>query len=160
MSSDQLREADQQSTIRVRDVDNPLSELATITLFLQDDDQRAFEAQIPPNTIAFPASQVTADESDPAVTLDVVRFNPDNASLVVSYQIEDVTASENEDYFSPGIREIAFGPGQRAARVLIPLVQDSIAEGNEAFAVQLLSSDPVESPDVYQRIIVMIRDDE
>ena len=160
MASDQEREADQQSTIRIRDVDNPASEFARITVFLQDDDQRAFEAQIPANTIAFSASQVTVDESDPAVTVDVVRFNPDSTSVVFEYQIESVTASENEDYFAPAIRQIAFGPGQRSARVLIPLVQDSVAEGNEAFAIQLLANEPVERMDVYQRIIVMIRDDE
>ena len=160
MASDQLREADQQTTIRVRAVDNPASELATITVFLQDDDQRAFEAQLPVNTIAFAVSRVTVDESDPAATLDIVRFNPDNASIVLNYRIESVTASENEDYFAPGSQEIAFGPGQRAARILIPLVQDSVAEGNEAFAVELLSDNAVERMDIYQRIIVMIRDDE
>jgi serine/threonine protein kinase len=160
MQSDQRREADQQSTIRVMDAENPGLELAAITVFLRDDDQRAFEAQIPTNTIAFAVSQVTVDESDPAVTLDVIRFNPDSSSIVLSYQIEGVTATQNEDYFVPAVQEINFGPDQRSARVLIPLVQDSVPEGNEAFAIQLLTTNPVQGIDIYQRIIVMIRDDE
>ena len=129
-------------------------------LVLEDDDQRKFEAGLPPNTIAFAASQVSVQERDPAVQIDIVRFNPDDTSLVVTFEVHDVTATAGEDYFLPGDNSIHFGPGQRAARVLIPLVQDAAYEGDEAFVVELSPVDSSPQNNVYYRIAVMIRDDD
>ena len=160
MASDPLREADQQSTLLVREVDSASSEIATITVVLEDDDQRKFEAQLPANTVAFSMSQASVRERDPAVQIDIQRFNPDNTSLVVDYSLRDVTATEGEDYFAPSTQSISFGPGQRSARLLIPLVRDSEVEGDEAFIVDLSTDDSTADGDVYHRIVVMIRDSE
>ena len=160
MMSDPLREADQQSTLRIRETDTASSELAVITVILEDDDQRTFESTLPANTVAFATSQVSVNEQDPAVQIDILRFNPDNTSLVVGYVLRDITATQGEDYFSPGGFTIEFGPGQRATRLLIPLVQDSEYEDNEAFSVELSLSDSVADVDIFQRIAVMIRDDD
>ena len=160
MASDPLREADQLSTLRLRELDSAASEMAVIYLTLEDDDQRAFEAKLPVNTIAFAASQASIRETDPAVQIDLVRFNPDDSRAVVTYTVSDVTATEGEDYFAPGDNSITFGPGQRSARILIPLVQDSLVEGDEAFVLELDTSAQISVEDVYQRIVVLIRDDE
>jgi len=160
MASDRLREADQQSTLRVREVGAATDELATIEVVLEDDDQRKFEAQLPANTIAFATSQVSVQERDPAVQIDIVRFNPDDTSLAVSFEVHDVTATATEDYFPPGNNSVSFGPGQRAARVLIPLVQDTAFEGDEAFVVELANGDSSPQRDVYYRVAIMIRDDD
>jgi serine/threonine protein kinase len=160
MASDPLREADQQSTLRVREADTPNAELATINVVLEDDDQRAFERTLPANTVAFATSQVSVNERDPAVQLEILRFNPDNTPLVVGYSLRDITATQGEDYFAPGGYTIEFGPGQRSTRLLIPLVQDSAYEDNEAFSVELSIADSPAANDVYQRVAVMIRDDD
>jgi len=160
MASDRLREADQLSTLRLRELDFAAAELAVLEVSLQDDDQRAFESQLPVNTIGFASSQASIRESDPAVQIDVVRFNPDDSRVSVDYEVNDITATENEDYFAPGDYSFTFGPGQRSARLLIPLVQDALAEGDEAFVLELSESNDVAVEDVYQRIVVMIRDDE
>jgi len=160
MAADPLKEADQQSTLRVRAFDSSAVVYATMELVLEDDDQRKFEAGLPPNTIAFAASQVSVQERDPAVQIDIVRFNPDDTSLVVTFEVHDVTATAGEDYFLPGDNSIHFGPGQRAARVLIPLVQDAAYEGDEAFVVELSPVDSSPQNNVYYRIAVMIRDDD
>jgi len=160
MASDPLREADQQSTLRVREADAASFELATITVVLEDDDQREFEAQLPPNTVAFAMSQSSVMERDPAVQIDLQRFNPDNTSLVVGYALRNVTATEGEDYFAPGSQSISFGAGQRTARLLIPLVQDSDIEGDEIFVVELSTGDSMADVDIYHRVAVTIRDDE
>ncbi|MDH3410625.1 MAG: hypothetical protein OEN51_14805, partial [Gammaproteobacteria bacterium] len=131
-----------------------------INVVLEDDDQRAFEAKLPANTVAFAASQVSVNEQDPAVQLDVVRFNPDDTSLVVGYVLRDITATQGEDYFAPGGFTIEFGPGQRSTRLLIPLVQDSEYEDNEAFSVELSNVDSGAAVDVFTRVAVMIRDDD
>jgi len=160
MKSDSLREADRQSTLRIRESDTATSELAIINVVLEDDDQRAFEFRLPANTVAFVTSQVSVNERDPAAQLDIIRFNPDNTPLVVGYTIRDITATLGQDYFAPRGFTIEFGPGQRAARLLIPLVQDSEYEDNEAFSVELSLGDSVAGTEIYRRVAVMIRDDD
>jgi len=160
MKSDQVREADQQSKLRVRAPDMATLEFATINVVLEDDDQRIFEATLPANTVAFSSGQVSVNEQDPAVQLDIVRFNPDNTTLVVPYTLRDITATQGEDYFAPGGSTIEFGPGQRSTRLLIPLVQDSEYEDNEAFIVELSLADSAADVDVYPRVAIMIRDDD
>ena len=159
-ASDPRREADQQSTLRLRLADTAESELAIIDVSLQDDDQRKFEERLPANTVAFATSQVSVSEADPAVQIDIIRFNPDNTSMVVEFRVEDLTATEGEDYFAPGSYSISFGPGQRSARLLIPLVQDTVGEGDEAFAVKLIVDNEMLPTGVSPNIAIMIRDDE
>ena len=160
MTSDRIREADQQSTLRVRETDMATSQLGTINVVLEDDDQRAFESTLPANTVAFAASQVTVNEKDPAVQLDILRYNPDNTPMVVGFELRDITATQGEDYFAPGGYTVEFGPGQRATRLLIPLVQDSEYEANEAFSVELSVGDIASGVDVHHRTAVLIRDDD
>jgi len=160
MASDSVREADQVSTLRLREVDSSESELAAIYVTLEDDDQRAFEARLPVNTIAFAAGEASIRESDPAVQIEMIRFNPDDSRVVAGYTVTDVTATEGEDYFAPGDYSVTFGPGQRSARLLIPLVKDALLEGEETFIIKLALPDEVSVNDVFQHIVVMIRDDE
>lgn len=159
-ASDSRREPDQQSTLRLRPTDFAEAELAIVSVTLQDDDQRVFENQLPANTVAFASSQVSVSEADPAVQIDVIRFNPDDTSVEVEYTVEDISATEGEDYFAPGTYSISFGPGQRSARLLIPLVQDSVGEGDEAFVVKLAVDLESRPANVSPNIAVMIRDDE
>ncbi len=160
MPPDALREADREVTILIREADNAESELARINLQLEDDDRRVFEAGLPRNTIAFTDSQVLVREADPAVQIDVVRFNPDSTSVEVSYAVRDVTATAGEDYFPPGLPIIYFSPGQRLARILIPLAQDSAPELGEVFMLELLSDAPQTDPGVHRRISILIQDDD
>ncbi len=160
MASDKRREADQVSTLRVREVESAAIALATIELVLEDDDQRRFEAELPANTVAFAVSQVSVRERDPAVQIDLVRFNPDETRLIVNTEVLDITATAGADFFPPGSGFVVFGPGQRSARLLIPLVQDVEAEGDEAFVVELMAENPTDEEGVHNRVAVMIRDDD
>ena len=92
--------------------------------------------------------------------IDILRINPDNTRLVVGYVLRDITATEGEDYFAPGNSTIEFGPGQRTARLLIPLVQDFVFEDNEAFSVELSTADINADIGVFFRTAVIIRDDD
>ena len=80
--------------------------------------------------------------------------------MVIGYVIRDITATQGEDYFAPSGYTIEFGPGQRSARLLIPLVQDSEYEDNEAFSVELSNAESLAGTDIYFRTAVMIRDDD
>jgi hypothetical protein len=119
-----------------------------------------FESGLPANTVAFATSQISVREQDPAAQIDILRFNPDDTSLVVGFGLRDITATQGEDYFAPSGYTITFGPGQRSARLLIPLVQDSEYEDNEAFIVELSIADSIADTDIYRRIAVLIRDDD
>lgn len=160
MASDPLREPDQQSTLRLREADFADSELAVINLTLEDDDQRSFESRLPLNSVAFAASQASVSEKDPAVQIDLIRHNPDRQPIEVFYSVSDITATEGMDYFAPGSYSVTFGPGQRSARLLVPLVQDADLEGDETFVVELATAPNAGASDIYSRIVVTIRDDE
>ena len=110
MASDPLREADQISTLRIRDADYTDIQLASIEAVLEDDDQRRFESELPVNAVGFAVSQVAVSERDPAVQIDILRFNPDEQSLNVRFAVRDVTASQSEDYFAPSRSSVTFGP--------------------------------------------------
>jgi hypothetical protein len=160
MASDTRREADQVSTLSVRETEAAAFALARIEVVLEDDDQRRFESSLPANTVAFAVGQVSVRERDPAVQIDLVRFNPDETRLVVTTEVLDVTATHGEDFFAPGNGFVVFGPGQRSARLLIPLVQDVEAEGDEAFVVELRTENATEEEGVHERVAVIIRDDD
>jgi hypothetical protein len=61
-----------------------------------------------------------------------------------------------------GTASIVFGPGQRNARLLIPLVQDTAFEDNEAFRVELLrdATEDGAEPEVFADTAIIIRDDD
>ena len=160
MTSDSLREADQQSRLRVTEASNAAAALVILEIDLEDDDRRNFEARLPVNTVGFAVSQISVSERDPAAQIDIVRFNPDDQRIVIGYAVRGSTATVGEDYFAPSGYSVSFGPGERSARLLVPLVQDSEAEGDEVFVVELSNGDSAADVDIYHRIAVVIRDDD
>jgi hypothetical protein len=160
MPADQIREQDVEVILRIRDTDDEESELALIRVQLEDDDQRNFEATLPKNTISFAVPEVSVSEVEAAVQIDVMRFQPDNETAEVSYIVRDVTATAGEDYFPPDVTTVNFGRGQRTARILIPLVQDVDTELVESLTLELVGTGTQRDLDIYQRIAVMIRDDD
>jgi serine/threonine protein kinase len=160
LASDPLREPDRDVVLQLRDADHPDTAFANLRVNLLDDDQRRFEAGLMPNTIAFAVSQVSVRERDPAVQIDVLRFKPDDSELDVSYVVRDVTATEGQDYFTPDTGTVSFGPGQRTARIFVPLVQDTVVETDEAFMLELDPPQRSDDANIFLRIAVMIRDDD
>jgi len=152
------REPDRQVSLALRDYYSAEAVLGEVELRLLDDDQRRFEAGIPANTIAFTVERTIVRERDPAVQIDILRYNPGSESLSVPYTVTNETAVEGEDYFVPSRRLVTFGPGQRNARLLIPLVQDNVVEDDETFRIEL---DPDATSDAtIARVTVTIRDDD
>ncbi|MGH8168147.1 MAG: Calx-beta domain-containing protein, partial [Woeseiaceae bacterium] len=160
MRSDTVREPDGQATLLFRNMADPGSELAVVNLNLEDDDQRSFESTLPQDSVGFAASRMYVNERDPAVQIDVLRYNPSNGELDVRYFIGDGSATEGDDYFVPGASGLVFGPGQRSARLLLPLVQDSILESDDTFSLELLIDTDAPQANIFRRIEVIIRDDD
>ena len=159
MTSDPLREPDRRAELRLRDALDG-AELAVIDLTLEDDDQRIFEERLAPNTVGFAVSQVSVAEGETAAQIDLVRYKPDQTTLRVAFDVLDVTATSDVDYFAPASRTVTFDPGQRSARILIPLVQDTNREADEAFLLELIGISDTADGDIFRRIAVMIRDDD
>ena len=160
LASDAVSEPDRQVALLIRVADNPRSELGFINLTLEDDDRRDIEANLAANTVAFWLDQVSVRESDPAVQIDVLRLNPGSQELEVDYVVRDITATEGEDYFAPSVTTISFGPNQRSARLLIPLVQDSKVEMDETFVLEIIAASAENEANINRRITVIIRDDD
>jgi hypothetical protein len=160
MPSDDVRNPDVQAALLVRDIEDAGSELALINLVLEDDDQRAFESALPQDTVGFATSRMYVNERDPAIQIDVLRYNPGGGELEIRYFIGGGSAVEGEDYFLPGSTGLVFEPGQRSARLLIPLVQDSVLEADETFSLELRSSTEPAQANISRRIEVIIRDDD
>ncbi|MGI9261814.1 MAG: Calx-beta domain-containing protein, partial [Woeseiaceae bacterium] len=151
---------DREVTLQINAADDADAILGTIRLSLEDDDQRAFEEGLSPNTVALAVNQVSVRESDPAAQIDVVRYKADNAALEVEYELADVTATEGQDYFAPDLSVVYFAPGQRTARILVPLGQDTRAESDEAFMLKLNTAEAPADSNLFSQIAVMIRDDD
>jgi serine/threonine protein kinase len=160
MNSDEVREPDSQVTLKVQNVDDLQTTLATIRLVLEDDDQRAFESGLAVNTVGFSVQEVTVREFDPAVRLDIARYRSDNAPLEIPFKLVDVTATEGQDYFAPGITMVYFGAGENTARILIPLGQDARPEENETFRIELETAPATAGSNIFSQITVIIRDDD
>jgi len=160
MRSNPVREADSDVTLQVVPVGDTEQVLGAIRLTLEDDDQRAFEEGLPPNTVGFAVNQISVRESDPAAQVDVVRFKADNESLEVAYELTDVTATEGQDYFAPDLSVVYFAPGQRSARIIVPLGQDTRVEADEAFMLKLNTASAPADSNLFSQIAVMIRDDD
>ncbi len=160
LASDTVSEADRKVTLLVRVADNPNSELAIINFTIEDDDRRTIEAGLSPNTVAFWLDRMSVREGDPAVQIDVLRLHPDSQAFEVDYIVRDISATEGEDYFAPATTTISFAANQRSARLLIPLVQDSLDEIDETFLLEIVSATADNEANINRRITVMIRDDD
>ena len=158
--SDNVRDSDVEASLLVRNAEDAGSQLALINLVLEDDDQRTFESTLPQDTVGFSMARVFVNERDPAIQIDVLRYNPGSGDMEVRYFINGGSATEGEDYFLPGATGLVFEPGQRSARLLIPLVQDSILEADETFSLELRVADNSPQAGIHRRIEVIIRDDD
>ena len=160
MRNDTTRESDRRATLALVDREAPDRVYGTLSVLLEDDDQRRFEAGLPVDTIAFSVAQVASREQLPAVQIELLRLNAGSGEFATSFDFVDQSAVEGEDYFVPTQKSIRFQPGQRSTRLFIPLVQDSEVEGDETFVLELAPVDELDLPGVNRRITVLIRDDD
>ncbi len=121
---------------------------------------RPDEAGLPPDTVGFAARTIQVREGDAAVPIDVIRLNPTDDELYVRYAVSGGTAVEDEDYFLPMAPGLVFAPGQRSARLLISIVQDSVLESDESFTLTLRDAVEVPQANLQQSIEIVIRDDD
>ncbi|QDS96310.1 Soluble aldose sugar dehydrogenase YliI precursor [Roseimaritima multifibrata] len=85
-----------------------------------------------PGVIALSGSVLTASETDTEVAITVLRSGGSDGLSTVDFSTLDGTAIAGEDYL-PQSGTLTFEPGQTEKTILVSILNDSLAEGNETF---------------------------
>jgi hypothetical protein len=72
-----------------------------------------------------------------AVAIDIVRSGDVTHESAVRWWTTPDTAHEDTDYARTGRQIVTFAPGATVKRVLIPIVDDAVREGDEVFTVYM-----------------------
>lgn len=103
---------------------------STATLTINDDD-------LGPGQIAFAAASYSAVENAGNAAISLIRTNGKSGVVSIKIQTTDITASAGSDYVGQNNVSVTFGDGETNKTVLIPLLDDSIVEGDEVFNLTL-----------------------
>ncbi len=86
--------------------------------------------------VEFAAPAFSVTEGGPAATIQVKRIGRVTGPLTVSYETGDGTASSPDDYLARS-GTLSFLPGVALQAFRVPIVNDSLAEGQEALTLSL-----------------------
>ncbi|MEE4199915.1 beta strand repeat-containing protein [Erythrobacter sp.] len=103
--------------------DGELTDTSTLTITVQGGDP------------AISVDSPTASEAAGSVTFTITLDEPSNGSTSVNFTTVSGSAIANQD-FTPVSGTIVFVNGQQSANVTVPLLNDSVVEGDETFTLQ------------------------
>ncbi|MEH2180624.1 PA14 domain-containing protein [Nostoc sp.] len=89
-----------------------------------------------PTTITLGSSSMTVNEGSGSVTVKLLRTGDLSGTSSIKYATIANTATKGVDYGSEGIESagtLTFAPGQSSTQVSIPIIDDSLIEGDETF---------------------------
>ncbi len=86
-----------------------------------------------PGAVSLASSRLSVDENSRFADIDIRRQGGTDGTLVVDYATVPGTAIAGQDYVSTS-GSVVFLPGQSVATITIPIVDDSLYEGNETFS--------------------------
>ena len=133
--------ADQLYYLTAISADDPDTALARVALQLRDSELAVVAERAPPDSIGFVAGFQEVFEYDGAIAITVIRTTPGDYPLSRNFLLESTSAVDGEDYFAPVSTTINFEPGEGTAKLLIPLVNDGIAETAETLNLSLLTNE-------------------
>ena len=96
-----------------------------------------FSASATPSVTVSAATQTVSESAGTAV-VTVTLSTPVTETVTVGYATSDGTAVAPTDY-TPVSGTLTFAPGELSKTITIPLVNDTLAEGDETFSVTLLT---------------------
>jgi len=88
------------------------------------------------SSIGFTNATYSVSEAGPAITLNVIRSGAKNTSVSVDFTTVNGTAVAPDDYRAT-TGTLVFPPNVTLKTITIPIVNDTLAEGNEKFRVVL-----------------------
>ncbi|WP_430438324.1 DUF4347 domain-containing protein [Neorhodopirellula lusitana] len=93
-------------------------------------------SSVNPGTIALQTSNVSVDEDAGTATVNVIRSGSSDGIVTVDYDTFAGTATEGSDY----VRQtgtLTFADGETNKSIVVPIINDSQSEGNEAFNITI-----------------------
>ena len=85
-----------------------------------------------PGVIGLANSVLTVDENAGSVDVEILRSGGSDGAITVDYQTFAASATAGVD-FQPVAGTVGFADGQTSAIISVPIINDNLAEGNEAF---------------------------
>lgn len=104
---------------------------ATSTVTIVDNDFRA-------GTLTFSATLFSTNEAAGAFTITVLRTNGSTGPISVNYATAPGNAVADVDYTSAS-GTLTFIEGQTSAVILVPIIDDSVVEGDETLSVAIFN---------------------
>lgn len=92
-----------------------------------------------PGQFQFESANLQVGEWESVATIRVNRVNGSGGAASISYTIAGATAKAVSDYSGPASGILNFANGQSTATFTIPIVNDSLYEGNETLNLALLN---------------------
>jgi len=110
--------------------------------------------------VSFESADVVTSEAAVSAVLRVQRLEGSGGRVRVSWRVVPGTATAGDD-FEDGVSGTAsFADGQSLRAIYVPLLPDSIAEGDESFVVELTSNRRDVRIGPIPKATVTIRDDD
>ena len=154
--NDTIIEGNEQFTVVLSDATGGASVdtgTATATVTIVDDEVAV------PGEFNLNVASISIDEDAGNLTLTVNRSEGSDGIVSVKYTVAGVTASPGSDYTDTS-DTLVFQDGDAAKNIVVPILDDTIFEGNETFTVTL--SDPTGGATVgttNQTVVTIVEDE-
>lgn len=109
--------------------------------------------------LGFRRDQYVVSESDMAVLLDIGYPRSLTAPVSLAVIIAPGTAKAYKDFMPASMPSIVVGPGEPAAKIILPVISDSVEEYTEDFLVRLVPDDPAVQIARPEAVIIILDDD-
>jgi hypothetical protein len=86
--------------------------------------------------VQFSANSYSVNEDAGGVTITITRTLNTSGSAIVTYSTADISATSGSDY-SAVSGSVTFAAGESSKSFTIPIINDTVGEGNEIFNVML-----------------------
>src|SRR5437867_1306968 len=110
-------------------------------------------------TIEFPVQTIRVTEANLVVELPVGRAGDPRSAVTVDYATSDVLASAGLDYVETK-GTLSFAAGETNRIVSVPILNDVLREGSEAFRVELTNPGPGATLGTRTVVVVTINDND
>ena len=108
--------------------------------FSESDDITIYFSVESVGKLEFDADSYWADEDAGTASIDVVRVGGSDGRISVDYATADGTADSSD--YTPVTGTIEFADGETLKTISVPILDDSVAEPNETFTIELSNAMP------------------
>ena len=111
------------------------------------------------STVQFTKASYSVNENGASVTLTVERIGEPGGTASVEYATRDGTATNGEDYVAQG--DVLYFNGEINMTIVIPILNDAVAERDKTFSVFLFDPDPFDAElgAVTNSVVTILDDD-